>query len=105
MLFNVFYYIFLSTGEACVTQSDNIRTLCLEKIVIKNVLTSLHGIRGDVLEENLSNRSHRFEADKQFIWFVFKRPGKRNRLVIPSSVIWMITEKFPQEDGIYIPFE
>ena len=55
--------------------------------------------------ENPSNLSYRLEAYKKFIWFVFKRLGKGNRRVFPWCVIWMIREKFPQEDGIYIIFK
>ena len=69
-----------------------------------NVLTGLHETRGEYFEENPSNRSFRFAAYKKFIWFVFKRLGKENRRVIPSSVIWKIRELFPENDVIYIPF-
>ena len=30
---------------------------------------------------------------------------KENRCIIPSCVTLIIREKFPQEDGIHIPFE
>ena len=67
---NIFYYIILSAGKACVTQNDDFRTHCLEKIALTNILTSLHETRGDVLEENPNNRSYRFAPYKQFIWLI-----------------------------------
>ena len=74
----------------------------MAKIVLRNVLTSLHETQDNVSEENQSGRSYRFAAYRQFFWFVIERIGKRNCRVIPSCFIWMIREKFPQEDEIYI---
>ena len=104
-VFVIFFYIFFSVGKACVTQNDDIRVLCLEKIVLRNVLKNIHETRGDVLQQNPSNRLYRFAPYKQFLWFVFKRLGNENRHIISLCVIWMMREKFPQEDGIYIPLK
>ena len=35
--------------------SEEFKTLCLNKVVLKNVLTGLHEIRGDPIEDNFSN--------------------------------------------------
>ena len=78
--------------------------LCLEKVILDNVLTSLHETRGDFVESKPSNKSFRFAAYKQFIWFVYKRLGRGNRRVIPSCVVWKIRETFPEEDGFYVPY-
>ena len=84
--------------------NENFRQLCLVKVILRNVLTCLHETRGDFLQTTPSNKSHRFAAYKQFIWFVYERFGKGNRWVIPSCVVWKIRETFPEEDGLYIPY-
>ena len=88
----------------CITKNEDFSLLCLRKVVLENVLVSLHETRGDFLEFPLSNKSFRFAAYKQFIWFVYKRLGRGNRRVIPSCVIWKIRESFPEKDGIYVPY-
>lgn len=55
----IFFIIYFSPQVKHVeTQNDDIQTLCLEKIVFSNVLTSLHATQGDILEENSTNRSY-----------------------------------------------
>ena len=73
-------------SQKCITLSQQFKTLCLEKLVLKNVLVGLHETWGDLLEKDgkLSNRSLHFAAYKQFIWWVFERLRKNNRRVIPS---------------------
>ena len=57
-------------SQKWITLSQQFKTLCLEKLVLKNVLVGLHETRGDPLEKDgkLSNRSLRFTAYRQFIW-------------------------------------
>ena len=86
----------------CVVGSVEFETLCLNKLVLLNVLTGLHESRGDFIEANCSNRSFRYAAYKQFIWWVFKNLGKGNRRVIPSCVLWKIRNSFPEPNGIYV---
>ena len=51
-------------SQKCITLSRQFKTLCLEKLVLKNVLVGLHETRGDPLEKDgkLSNGSLRFAA-------------------------------------------
>jgi len=86
----------------CITDSDEFKTLCLNKAVLENVLTGLHVSRGDYLEKISSNRSFRYAAYKQFVWWIFKTLGKGNRRVIPSCVIWKIRNAFPETNKHYI---
>ena len=74
--------------------------------MLKNVLVGLHETRGDPLEKDgkLSNRSLRFVAYKQFIWWVFERLEKNNRRVIPSCVVWAIRKLYPEANGQYVRF-
>ena len=85
----------------CVTESVGFETLCTNKLVLTNILTGLHETQGDFLEKNCSNRSLRYAAYKQFIWWVFKNLGKGNRRVIPSCAVWKIRNLFPEPDGKY----
>ena len=55
-------------------------------------------------EKDLTNRSLRFAAYKQFIWWVFQRLGKGNRRVIPSWVVWNIRKPYPEANGQYVLF-
>ena len=95
-----------SESQKCITLSQQFKTLCLEKLVLKNVLLGLHETRGDPLEKHgkLSHRSLRFAAYKQFIWWVFERLGKNNRRVIPSCVVWTIRKLYPEANGQYVHF-
>lgn len=85
----------------CILESREFETLCLNGSVLKNVLTGLHVSRGDYLEDVCTNRSLRYAAYKQNIWWIFKSLGKGNRRVIPLCVIWKIRNTFPEPDGQY----
>ena len=64
----------------------------------------LHETQGDFFQTTPSNQSYRFAAYKHFIWFVYIRLGKRNRWTTLPPVVWKISETFPEEDGLYIPY-
>ena len=94
-------------GKKCVTLAKEFELLCLNKTILKNVLVGLHETRGDFLEQNMDvqNRSLRFAAYKQFIWWIFQHLGKGNRRVIPSCVVWSIRKHFPAANGNYTRFK
>ena len=85
----------------CITEAEEFRTLCINKVVLDNVLTGLHDSRGDYLEKITSNRSYHYAAYKQFIWWVYKRLGKGNRRLIPSCALWVIRNMYPELDNNY----
>ena len=93
-------------SQKCITLSQQFKTLCLEKLALKNVLVGLHETRRDPLEKDgkLSNISLRFAAYKQFIWWVFQRLVKNNRRVIPSCVVWTIRKLYLEANGQYVRF-
>ena len=76
-------------------------TLCLEKLVFKNVLVGLNEPKKDALEKEneIKNRSPRFAAYKQFVWWINQRLGKGNRRVLPSCVFWKIRQHYPEANG------
>lgn len=91
-------------NQNCITLCTEFKTLCLEKFVLQNVLVGLHKTRGDPLASELTNRSLRFAAYKQFIWWIFQKLGKGNRRVIPSCVVWNIRKLYPEANGQYVLF-
>ena len=82
----------------CTTEAEEFKTLCLNKVVLQNVLVVFHDATGDYLEEKTSNRSFRFASYKQFTWWVCKSLGKGNKRVISSCVLWSIRNLFPEPD-------
>ena len=71
---------------SCVIKSIEFETLCINKLVLENVLTGLHESRGDHMEKTWSNRYLRCSLQA----WVFKSLGKGNRRVIPSCALWRI---------------
>ena len=49
-------------------------------------------------------RSLRYSGYKQYTWWVHNRLGKGVRRVIPSCALSAIRDRYPEEDGVYIPF-
>ena len=90
----------------CITLATEFKTLCLAKFVLKNVLVGLHETGEDPLEKEseLTNRSLRFAAYKQFIWWIFQRLGKGSKRVILSCVVWNIRKLYPEANGQYVLF-
>lgn len=93
---------FDKSSVKCITEDEEFQTLCLNKAVLENVLTGLHDSRGDHLEKDITNRSYRYAAYKQFTWWVYKRLGKGNRRVIPSCALWVIRNMYPELNENYV---
>ena len=81
---------------SCIIQTKEFEMLCTSEIVLKNVLIGLHETRGSHLEDTFSNRSLRYTAYKQSIWWVFKHLGKGNKGFIHSCALWKTREYFPE---------
>ena len=79
----------------CVTKSIDFETLCINKLVLTNVLNGLHKTRRDFLEENCFKHLLRYGACKQFIWWGFKNLGKGNRRVNLCRVLWKMRNLYP----------
>ena len=84
--------------------SKQFQTLCLEKLVLKNVLVGLHEAKGDPPEKEneIKNRLSRFAIYKQFVWWIYQRLGRGNRRVLPSCILWKIREHYPRANGRYV---
>ena len=86
---------------SCVIKSIEFETLYINKFVLENILTGLHESRRDHMEKAWSNRSLRYAAYKQFIWWVFKYLGKGNRRVISSCALRRIRKLYPEHNREY----
>ena len=51
-------------------------------------MVGLHEAKGDPLEKEneIKNKSLRFTAYKQYVWWIYQRLGKGNRRVLPSKL-------------------
>ena len=92
---------FEKSNIVCMIDSPEFSTLCLNEYVLQIVLTGLHVSIGDYLENECTNRSLRYAAYKQFIWWIYKSLGKGNIRVIPSCALWKIRDTFPELGGQY----
>ena len=86
--------------------SKQFQTLCLEKLLLKNVLVGPHEAKGDSLENQnkIKNRPLRFAAYKQSLLQIYRRLGKGNRRVLPSCVFWKIRQHYPEANRQYVSF-
>ena len=89
-------------GKECVTETRGFTLVCLEKEVLETALGAWHKLVGE--KKNLCNRSYRFMAYKQYIWWIYGKLGKDNRMRIPTCVLYKIRKTFPASDNIYVPF-
>ena len=89
-------------NATCITEAEEFKTLCLNNVVLQNVLVGFHDTRGDYLEEKTPSGSYRFASYKQFTWWVYKSLRNGNRRVIPSCVLWSIRNLFPEPDNKYV---
>ena len=79
--------IFHNEQDKHVVMCEEFKIRCLNKVVLKNVSAVLQETRGDLIANDSLNRSLRYTAYKQFIWWVFKKVGKGNKRVIASCVL------------------
>ena len=87
----------LVVGKGCITENDEIRTVCLNREVLKTKLFMLSNMRGD--EINIQN------SYRQYTWWIHNCLGRGVRKIIPSYAIWAIRDLYPEAgQNMYIPF-
>lgn len=86
----------------CITESDGFREVCLLKNVLEAALGAWHIFKGE--KSDLSNKSYRFIAYKQYIYWIHGRLGRNIRIPIPSCAVNKIRKTFPAPNNIYIPY-
>ena len=80
----------------CAVMIEEFKTLCLNKVVLKNALK-----QKEILLKIIFELISRYAAYKQFIWWVFKKLGKGNRGVILLCALRKRRELYPEADGNY----
>ncbi|XP_066914774.1 P2X purinoceptor 7-like [Clytia hemisphaerica] len=95
---------FVQENITCIRNFSSFNTLFLDKTMLEMMLRDKHFIRGDPIDDKLTNRSYRVAAYKQFNTWAFRvrQLGKRERRgPLPSCVVARIRKKFPETDGNY----
>ena len=89
-------------GEECITATDAFLVVCTNKYVLGTALGAWHHMNGQMME--ICNKSYRFIAYRQYIWWQYGKLGRGVRKRIPTCVLWKIRQTFPAADGVYVPF-
>ena len=87
-----------------ISESDGFRKVCLLPNVLEAALGAWHVFRGE--NSDLSNKSYRFIAYKQYIYicWIYEWLGKDIRRPIPSCAVQEIRRKFPALDNVYTSY-
>ena len=89
--------------EQCISHTVAFRDVCLNINVLEAAIGTWRTFTDEPLQ--ISNRSYRFIAYRQYISWIFGWLGKDIRKIIPSCVVQKIRQTFPAQDGVYIPFQ
>ena len=73
----------LYEGFHCISKAPEFFILCCRRSVLENVLACFCNIRGDSVSVNPENASLRYAAYRQYIWWIYKYLGPKNRRTIP----------------------
>ena len=90
-------------SQKCISLTDGFRDVCLNRNVLEAALGTWHQITEEPVE--ISNKSYRFIAYRQYISWIFGWLGKDVRKVIPSCVVNKIRITFPAPDNNYVPYK
>ena len=88
--------------EKRIARTSAFRDVCLNVNVLEAALGTWRTFTDNAL--NISNKSYRFIAYRQYISWVYGWQGKDVRRIIPACVVNTIRDTFPAQDGIYVPF-
>ena len=85
----------------CISDTDGFHDVCMNKNILE-ALGAWHHFSGE--QSVLCNKSFRFIAYKQYIWWIYGKLGKDIRKPIPSCIVNKVRNIFPAPDNIYIPY-
>ena len=88
--------------EGCITTTTAFQDVCLNTNVLEAALGTWHHLTDQQLQ--ISNKSYRFIAYRQFISWIYGWLGKDVRKRIPSCVLNKIRQTFPAADDVYVPY-
>uniref|UniRef100_A0A672GRD5 P2X purinoreceptor 7 intracellular domain-containing protein n=1 Tax=Salarias fasciatus TaxID=181472 RepID=A0A672GRD5_SALFA len=91
----------------CITAHPNFQAVCINPDVLWAALVSLHDRFSTGLpnRSQITNRSYRYAAYRQFTWWMHGWLGKRVRRVIPSCSVNHIRQIYPEENRLYTGFQ
>lgn len=87
----------------CVTEHSSFHAVCLNRDVLWTALVSLHDRESAGLpdRQQMSNRSFRYAAYRQFTSWVHGHLERKIRRVIPSCAVKKIRNAFPADSNVY----
>lgn len=88
----------------CVTEHSDFYHFFLHPEGLKIGLYLRNDLRPGSLSHPISNETLRFQAYRQFIYWIYGKMGYKNRAVIPSCVVTRVRLAFPEESGYYRGF-
>ncbi|XP_049514065.1 P2X purinoceptor 7-like [Dermacentor silvarum] len=84
--------------RVCCTEQQNVaNTAESYECITKHPLFELYCPNRHILDLD----QYRYTAYRQFVWWVYKRLGQGNRVVLPSCAVHRIRKEFPTPGGHY----
>ncbi|XP_074626925.1 P2X purinoceptor 7-like [Acropora palmata] len=88
----------------CITDHEEFSVVCLTRAVFRTAIVGFHYLNRSPVPSPMQNRNYRYAAYRQYVWWIYKRLGRKKRKVIPSCVVSAIRKEFPEADGNYTGF-
>ena len=87
----------------CITTAEQFHTNVLNVDVLSIAMVSRSDIRAET--PDYTPASYRKACYRQWIMWQHGFLGRSNRRVVPSCVVWAVSNKFPVPDGNYMGFK
>ncbi|KAM7302643.1 P2X purinoceptor 7-like isoform X1 [Ixodes scapularis] len=92
-------------GVSCITKHPWFELYCLNRPVLDLAYVKMQYFCSLDAGNRTQEEKYRYTAYHQFTWWVHKRLGRGNRVVLPSCVVCRIRQEFPSTDGTYRGFK
>ncbi|KAM7281035.1 P2X purinoceptor 7-like isoform X1 [Ixodes scapularis] len=92
-------------GVSCITKHPWFELYCLNRPVLDLAYVTMQYFCPLDAGNRTQEEKYRYTAYHQFTWWVHKRLGRGNRVVLPSCVVCQIRQEFPSTDGTYRGFK
>ncbi|XP_040357141.1 uncharacterized protein LOC121046689 [Ixodes scapularis] len=83
----------------CITEHHLFHLVCLNRELLDIAYHEIRMYTPSYLEQAHGdrNRTYRFVAYRKFVWWIWRRLGRFNRVRLPCCVVAMIRKHFPSE--------
>ena len=88
--------------RTCVTLYVMFNNICLDRRVLELAIRARCDIRADL--PDYSTQSYRKAAYRQYTLWKYRKLGRGNRRILPSSVVTMIRQGYPAPYGWYMGY-